>query len=129
MFVECGIVIAWNITYMKQSKTNDTTAKILEFLTKQKVFCWRQNVAPIPVARAGSIVGFRSGGKSGISDIVAVLPPTGRGAFIEVKTGKDKLRPEQEGFKRNVTLMGAIYMEVKDFEDFQQQWEKLSTEN
>ncbi len=114
---------------MAQSQTNETTSNILEFLTRSKIFCWRQNVAPIPVARAGSVVGFRSGGKSGISDIVAISPPNGRGVFIEVKTGRDKLRPEQEGFKRNVTLMGAMYLEVKDFEDFKRQWEKLSTDN
>ncbi len=107
---------------MPKTVTNETTNNILEFLTRRKIFAWRQNVAPIPVVRAGSLTGFRSGGKSGISDIVAVSPPHGRGIFIEIKTGKDKLRPEQIGFKRNVELMGGLYLEVKDYEDFLNKW-------
>lgn len=109
------------------TKTNETTNNILQFLTSSKIFGWRQNVAPIPVVRGGSVTGFRSGGKSGISDIVAVLPPQGRGLFIEIKTGKDKLRSEQIGFQRNVELMGAVYLVVKDFDDFKKQFNELST--
>lgn len=108
------------------SKTNDTTRDILEFLIRNKIFAWRQNVSPIPTRRDGVITGFRSGGKAGVSDIVAIYPPNGRAIFIEVKTGSDRQRPEQKGFQRNVELMGAVYIIVKTYADFLEQWEWLS---
>lgn len=44
---------------------------------------------------------------------------------IEVKTGPDRLRPEQIGFLATATKMGAVVLVIKDFEDFKLQWEKL----
>lgn len=50
-----------------------------------------------------------------------------RGCFVgvEVKTGKDKLRPEQEGFIKQATTLGAIILIVKNYDDFIEQWTKL----
>lgn len=111
----------------KQSKTNETSSKIIELFTRHDILAWRQNTSGIPLHREGVIIGFRPSAKAGISDIIAILPPVGRGVFIEIKTGKDKIRPEQEGFKRNVSLMGGIFLEVKDFQDFLDQWDSLCT--
>lgn len=105
------------------SQTNDTTRDILSFLFAARVFAWRENVLPVPVARAGSVIGFRSGSKSGKPDIMGILSPNGRSLCCEVKTGKDKLRPEQIGFLENARKMGALVMVVKDFKDFLKQWE------
>lgn len=104
------------------SQTNDTTRDILNFLFLQRVFAWRENVLPVPVARAGSVIGFRPGSKTGKPDIMGILPPNGRSLCCEVKTGKDKLRPEQIGFLENARAMGALVMVVKDFKDFLEQW-------
>jgi hypothetical protein len=119
----------------KQSPTNATTTAILEFFRGQDVFCWRNNVLPVPISRAGSVVGYRPGSKSGVSDIIAVAPchlltDQQRGpavaVFVEVKTGKDKLRPEQIGFKQNLKHVGGIYIEAEDFEDLKRQWFTLT---
>lgn len=58
-------------------------------------------------------------GKVGSSDIFAILPPAGTFLGIEVKTGKDSLRPEQTGFIKNIEAMGGKCLVVKDFEDFE----------
>lgn len=118
----------------KPSKTNETTRSILDFLTAHGIFAWRSNVVGIPIHREGVITGFRSAGKTGVPDILAVLPfgdhdelhPAGRFLGVEVKTGKDRLRPEQEGFHRSAISCGGIIMVVKDFEDFLRQWHELS---
>lgn len=50
------------------------------------------------------------------------LPPLGRGFGVEIKTGKDRLSPEQIGFHHNATKMGAIIFVVHSYEDFLTQW-------
>jgi hypothetical protein len=112
------------------TKTNETTRDILKFLFTQRVFAWRHNVLPVPVPGGG----YRSGGKSGIPDIIGILPDIGgehgfQGKFFgcEIKTGKDRLRPEQIGFHTTAQKLGAVIMVVKDFNDFQEQWTQLTT--
>lgn len=109
---------------MKQ--TDETTAKVLDFLFRRGIFAWRSNVAPIPIHRNGMVVGFRSGGKSGTPDITGILPRGGRFLGIEVKTGKDRLRPAQHGFHANARRMGAAILVVKDFDDFVEQFNRVS---
>lgn len=100
------------------SQTNDTTRAILKFLFDKKIFAWRENTTGIPLPDGT----FRPAAKTGKPDIMIILPPAGRFLAVEVKTGRDRLRPEQEGFLHNVRLMGGLAMVVKDFPDFLQQF-------
>ena len=117
------------VTTRKKSKTNETTAQILKFLTFDiRAFVWRNNVLPVPLPGGR---GFRPGSKLGVPDIIGILPEWGKmagGTFIgvEVKTGKDKVRPEQEGFHTQARKLGAIILIVKDFKDFETQWQQLT---
>lgn len=104
------------------SKTNETTNAILSFFFSAGIFAYRANVLPVPLPGGG----FRPGGKAGTPDIVGILPPTGKYFGVEVKTGKDKLRPEQIGFHKNARDAGALILVVKDFEDFREQWKLFS---
>ena len=103
------------------TKTNETTRDILKSLFACGVFAWRHNVLPIPLPGGG----YRSGSKSGIPDIIGILPVSGKFLGIEIKTGKDRLRPEQIGFHTTARKLGAVIMVVKDFNDFQEQWNNL----
>jgi hypothetical protein len=115
----------------RQSQTNETTSRIIGFLTiRERAFVWRNNVLPVPLPGGG----YRPGSKAGVPDIIGILPETCfccGGCFIgvEVKTGRDKLRPEQEGFIRQATTLGAVILVVKNYEDFIEQWEKLKNRN
>lgn len=104
------------------SQTNETTRLILNHLYNLKIFAWRQNTAGIPLPQGG----FRPAGKTGLPDIMAILPPDGKFLGIEVKTGRDRLRPEQEGFIRNAGLMGAEVLVVKDHPDFLRQFAEIN---
>lgn len=104
---------------MATSKTNLTTARILAFLLEQGCFAWRQNVTGVPVRNGG----FRPASKVGVPDILAVIPPAGKFLGIEIKTGKDRPRPEQLGFQSSLHHVGAHMIFVKDFEDFYEQYQ------
>jgi len=96
------------------SQASITTRKIISLLFSQAIYSWRQNVTTIPLPSGQ----FRPAAKVGVSDILAIMPPTGRLLACEVKIATDKLRPEQEGFLHNVESMGGIGMVVNSYEDF-----------
>lgn len=52
----------------------------------------------------------------GAADIKGIIK--GRSIEIEVKHGKDKMRPEQIKYKERVESAGGLYLVVKTWEDF-----------
>lgn len=104
------------------SQTNETTNKIIALLFRDGIFAYRSSAVGIYDGRNNS---YRTAAKVGIPDITAILFPLGRVLFIEVKTGSDRMRPEQIGFKANAERMGALHMTVKTFNDFEEQWNLL----
>lgn len=103
------------------SETNDLTKKILNYFFNLRIFAWRNNTVGIPMTN-GSL---RPAGKTGTSDVIVILPPYGQFLGIEVKTGKDQLSMEQQGFIENVQKMGGHTMVVHDFADFESKFKKL----
>lgn len=95
------------------SKTNQTTNLILKDLFNRGIFAWRNSVGALRTDH-----GYYQMGKTGSSDIIAILPSHGQFLGIEIKTGRDCLRPAQLGFKANIEKMGAVYIVVKDFNDY-----------
>ena len=91
--------------------TNETTRQILEWFEVNKHLAWRHNQIRVPGR------GFPKRNK-GIGDIVAVLRPSGRHIEVEVKTGKDRVRPDQYLRGMEVQRVGGYYLVVKDFQDF-----------
>jgi hypothetical protein len=57
-----------------------------------------------------------SGQRKGLPDIQGTWQ--GRSLSIEVKRGRDKLRPDQERVKNELTGAGALYYLARDFEGF-----------
>ncbi len=100
-----------------QSFTNQLTSQIIDYLLRHKCFAWRQNTNGLLDPRSGI---YRPSQKAGVSDILAVLPPTGTFLAIEVKTGRDTLRPAQEGFLASVTAAGGLVLVVHNFIQFEE---------
>ena len=92
-------------------KTDETTRQILEWFEVNRHLAWRHNQVRVPGR------GFPKRNK-GIGDIVAVLRPGGRHIEVEVKTGGDKIRPDQYLRAMEVQRVGGYYLVVKDFQDF-----------
>lgn len=95
--------------------TNGLTKDILKFWFELRVFAYRQNSSGIFDQRKGI---YRPAAKVGLPDTIAILPHIGRYCGVEIKVGRDKLRPEQIGALRNIKLMGGVGIVVKDFPDF-----------
>lgn len=105
-----------------KNETNNTTRKILLFLFENNVFAWRSNTAGIPLKGGG----MRGAAKTGVPDILVILPGTGRFLGIEVKTGNDKMSPTQLGFRASVLRQRGIFLEVKTYDDFLGQWADIA---
>lgn len=103
------------------SASNELTGQILKFLFDQGVFAWRASSTGIYDKKLGV---YRTAPKKGVSDILAVYK--GRLIAIEIKIGKDRLSPEQEGFLKNVERAGGLWFVAKEFKEFKEWWE-LST--
>jgi hypothetical protein len=119
---------------MKQSQTNKLMLDIKEFLFAQGVFGWRQNTTGLfDVSKRR----FRGAPKVGVSDSIYVLPlvpvdnikkfkkPIGFFLGVEVKTGTDSLRPEQDGFIQNINRMGGEVIVAGSQPDFVNQYSDL----
>ena len=104
------------------TNTNEVTQLVLESLLRRRIFAWRNNSTGIFDAKKGT---YRPAAKKGAPDIIAVLPPTGQFVGIEIKTGKDRMRVEQESFRDSVREMGGIYMVVGSPEEFKAKWEEM----
>ena len=112
------------------TQTNEITNLILQDLFRRQIFAWRNSVGTgsgIYTDKDGNTkTRWFQMGKSGASDIIAALPPNGQFLAIEIKTGRDRMRLEQLGFKANLEKMGGIYWVIKDFEDYQGKINTLS---
>ncbi len=54
-------------------------------------------------------------------DITAVVPPTGRALFIEVKTGRARLTAGQRRFRDCATDAGAVHIVARSADDLIEQ--------
>lgn len=95
--------------------TASTTRAILKFFFDSGIFAYRSNTVGIPIPGTGT---FRPAAITGLPDTVAILPPRGRFLGVEIKTGKDKLRPEQVGALTNIRNMGGITIVAKTYYGF-----------
>jgi hypothetical protein len=120
------------------NKAQDLTNKIRLELSKPEyhVRLWRHGAGNVPMADAAAvrqaIALLRQGnvpqaittlygsmrrvfmGEPGVSDLLGIVGPWGIALCIEVKAGKDRLRPEQEAFRDMICDHGGIWIEARD---------------
>ena len=66
--------------------------------------------------RIGSIQWIASSMTKGTADISATI--NGKSVKIEIKVGRDRIRPDQEKYKNQVEQAGGIYLIASSFEQF-----------
>ena len=105
------------------SAASELTNQIIGFIHRAGGYAWRANSVGIYDAKKGV---HRAGAKKGVSDVLACY----RGVLvaIEVKIGKDRLRPEQEGFIANVRHVGGRAFVAKDFQTFTLEWRRQTSD-
>lgn len=109
------------------SQTNETTKSILADLYNRQIFAWRNSIGTgsgMYTDKEGNTkTRWFKMGKTGSGDIFVVYK--GLHIELEIKTGLDRLRPEQIGHKMNLERASALYLIIKDFKDFSLQWNDL----
>ena len=84
-----------------------------DLLAARKIPHWQINTMGVPLANGG----FRPSPCVGVSDILAVLPPSGRMLAVECKTGTGRLTPAQQKFLSEVERSGGIACVARDVLD------------
>jgi len=104
-------------TAFRDDSASGLTQSIIAWLKLNGHFAARVNVTGIYDVRLGKY--RRSGARKGMADISAVVK--GRHVSIEVKTGRDRMRPDQLKVKSEVEAAGGVYIVVSSFDDFLRQ--------
>lgn len=104
------------------SQANDLTNQIIDYIYRFGGFAWK---ASSQGTYDDKLQRFRMAPKKGVSDILAIIPPNGQLCAIEVKIGRDTMRPEQIGFFKNIEHVGGLTFIAKDFTSFQSWWNKV----
>jgi transposase len=108
---------------------NDLTKAIIAYAKIKDFFAERQSSEGRyrPGKEVTNVMGQKKqlpgqwlpGQGKGKADIKALIK--GRLIEIEVKHGRDKLRPEQIEYKQQIERSGGVYLVVKTWDDFYQQ--------
>lgn len=102
-------------TAVQQPTANQLTQYALKVLSFKGWHVWRQNSSGLwdPTKK----VFRRNSSTPGISDIIGFNRSTGQFIAVEVKVGRDKLRPEQERFLADVAKAGGVAAVVRSADD------------
>ena len=105
--------------------TNATTLAIITHLNLKGFKAWRNNNGAVYNVKTQ---GFQRSKTRllGISDVLGFNRTTGRIVAVEIKTGKDKLSPEQELFLQEVRSAGGIGIVAKTSLDFENQFNSIN---
>ena len=92
----------------------DILAACLRLLKLAGVPAWRANTGAVRLASRSGRARFVRFGPRGQSDILGVLPPTGRLLACETKRPGQNPTPEQRAFLDAVTAAGGLALVVSD---------------
>jgi len=98
---------------------------ILEYLSYNNIFAWRNNAGAFPIESNGKWRYFRAG-FAGISDIIGILPD-GRMLCIEVKTKKGVVSFKQQLFLDTIKRSGGLAFVARSVEDVRQKLKEYIT--
>jgi hypothetical protein len=105
---------------MREQREADILQACLTWLKLHGVFCWRQNQGAISGEYNGKRRFLRFASMAGISDIVGLLPPSGRLLAVECKRPGRKPTPEQDTFLAIVRQSGGVGVCVHSLAELEQ---------
>lgn len=104
---------------MREQKEADILRDCLTWLKLHGVLCWRQNQGAITGMHNGKRRFLRFSSQVGISDILGVLPPSGRLLAVETKRPGNKPTPEQAAFLDMVQQSGGVAVCVRSIDELE----------
>ena len=98
------------------TKTNSLTKSCTDLLNASGFVVWRNNNGGVYDAKIGKYRKNRTH-KQGVPDIIGYQKKTGKSFWCEIKTGTDKISPEQENFINEATYNNCFVIVVKKLSD------------
>lgn len=100
---------------MKAPRETDLVRDCLAYLQLLGVPSWRQNTGCTKIGKR--LIRF---GVVGGSDILGLLPPTGRLLAVETKSPTGRLRASQKVFLDTIARAGGLALVVRDIRELQE---------
>jgi len=116
------------------SNANVLTGSIINYIRMNHSHAERvNNIARQITTRSGAKVFIPSANFKGTADIHACKlrgdsddwAKIGQFVAIEVKIGRDKQSEDQKLYQGSVERAGGVYLIVKNFDDFERQWNEI----
>ena len=101
-------------TSFRDDSANELTKTIIAWLKIHGYFGARVNTTGTYSVKLGKYI--HSGARKGMADIQAIV--NCKHVSIEVKTGRDRIRPDQLKVKSEVEAAGGVYIVVSLFDNF-----------
>lgn len=111
----CQLFFCWYTFPMSEATT--LTNQIIDHIYRAGGYAWRSSSVGVFDT---SQQRFRAAAKKGVADVLACYQ--GLLVAVEVKIGKDRISPEQEGFLANIIAAGGYAFIAKNLEDFREWW-------
>ncbi len=105
----------------KKSPTNALTADIKQYVKSIGGHAIRINSMGTYNEKLGKYI--KSGSDNGVSDLLICIK--GKMICTELKLGRDKMRPEQILFQKQIETAGGRYLITSSLESFKQQLNQL----
>jgi hypothetical protein len=86
--------------------------QVLRWLELARIPHWRANCGSVKIA--GRFIRFNA---DGVSDVLGLLPPSGRFLAIECKRKGGRVRPKQRAFLANVEAAGGLAVVVQSIDE------------
>jgi hypothetical protein len=99
---------------MRAPRETDLVRACLAWLALNRIPAWRQNAGAATATSNGKTRYVRFCGADGVSDILGLLPPTGRMLAVECKVGKRQVTAQQAAFLAKVAEAGGLALVVRD---------------
>lgn len=97
-----------------KEKESDIVRACLEYLKHRGIFSWRNNTAGIFNQKTG---GYFFHGIAGVSDILGIIPNSGKLLAVECKTAKGRLSPAQEIFQTMISDNEGIAITARSVDE------------
>ncbi len=104
---------------MNGPREADVLKACLDYLRLRRIPAWRQNQGAVAGEHKGKRRFLRFAAVDGISDILGLLPPSGRLLAVECKRPGGKLSAHQQVFLKMIEAAGGLALCVDDVRQLQ----------